>query len=153
MSFNDVNSVEISGNLSSDPDLKYTPSGMAICEVSLAYNKRVKQQNGEYNDKASFHSLKLFGKSAEYFQQQMRKGSHVYIKGELSQETWTDKQGGKKSATRILVDKYLEIAARERSDRQESQQPPPAPTFTPNDRPNPISNDGTVDGVPEDCPF
>jgi single-strand DNA-binding protein len=97
-----INTVAISGNLSADPILKYSPDGMAICEFSVAVNDRHKK--GEtWVDEVSFIGVVAFGKKAENCAEYLEKGSKVSIQGKLKQNSYEDKDGKKISKTKVII--------------------------------------------------
>lgn len=99
------NKVLIAGNLTRDPELKYTPSGTAVCQIGLAVNRRWKDANGETKEEVFFCDCNAFGKTAENIAQYLKKGRCVFIEGRLKRDEWQDKQSGeKRSATRIVVE-------------------------------------------------
>ena len=102
-----LNEVRIAGNLCRDPELKFTPKGTACCEATVAVNKKWTNEVGEKKESATFVGLVLWGKTAESFAQYLKKGSAVYCSGELKQETWDDKETGKKrEKTKVQVDRW-----------------------------------------------
>lgn len=98
-----LNVVAISGNLTRDPELRATGSGMQILKLGVAVNERVKV-NDEWTDKAHFIDCVMFGKRAESVSNYLSKGSKVAIKGRLSYSTWESKDGEKRSKLEVIVD-------------------------------------------------
>ena len=90
MSFNKIILV---GNLGRDPELRYTPQGVAVCDFSMATNERKKDKSGEYQDVPSWFRVTLWRNQAENASKYLKKGSPVYIEGRLSLEEWTDRDG------------------------------------------------------------
>lgn len=90
MSFNKVILV---GNLGRDPELRYTPQGLAVCDFSMATNERKKDKQGEYQDVPTWFKVTLWRNQAENATKYLKKGSPVYIEGRLSQEEWQDRDG------------------------------------------------------------
>lgn len=102
-----VNQVNLAGNLTRDPELRYTPQGKSVCEASIAINKRWTTESGEQKESTVFVSLVIWGKRGEAFAKYLKKGQPVYVSGELSQESWDDKKTGeKKSKTRVTVNDW-----------------------------------------------
>lgn len=95
-----LNKVQLIGNLTRDPELRYTPSGTAVTELGLAVNDRVKRGN-EWVDEATFVDCSLFGKQAETACEYLRKGSSVLIEGRLKLDQW-EKDGKKNSKLRVV---------------------------------------------------
>ena len=100
---NDINAVTLTGRLTKDAELKYTPGGLAIAELSLAVNER-RKKGDEWVDEASFFDVTLFGRSAEALQQYLVKGKQIGVEGKLNQDRWQDKETGQnRSKVKILA--------------------------------------------------
>src|SRR5215469_4555899 len=99
-----VNKVILIGNLGKDPEVKYTPSGMAVANFTLATNERYKDKEGNWQDKTEWHNLVAFQRTAEIVGEYLKKGRSVYVEGKLQTRSWDDKESGqKKYRTEILV--------------------------------------------------
>ena len=99
----DVNRVIEIGHLTRDEELKYTPGGMAIGNLSIAVNRRIKKGQ-EWIDEANFFDVVVFGKQAESLQRFLTKGKQVAVDGFLKQERWQDQQTGQnRSAVKIIA--------------------------------------------------
>ncbi len=99
-----VNKVILIGNLGKDPEVKYTPSGMAVARFTLATNERYKDKEGNWQDKTEWHSLVAFQRTAEIVGEYLKKGRSCYIEGKLQTSSWDDKESGqKKYRTEIIV--------------------------------------------------
>ena len=102
-----VNKVIIVGNLGNDPEVKYTPAGAAITNISVATSESWKDKNsGQTQEKTEWHRIVFFGKLAEIAGEYLRKGSQVYIEGKLQTRKWQDKQGQDKYSTEIICDSF-----------------------------------------------
>ena len=100
-----INRVVLVGNLVRTPEIKRTPSGLAILDLSLAVNDRQKnQQTGEWEDRPSYFDCTMFGKRAESVANYLSKGTKVGIEGKLRQESWTNKEGQKRTKVKVIVD-------------------------------------------------
>jgi single-strand DNA-binding protein len=98
-----VNKVILIGNLGKDPEIKYTPSGMAVAHFSLATNDRVKDKDGNWTDRTEWHNIVLFDRKAEVAGEYLKKGRTVYIEGSIRTNSWDDKETGqKKYRTEII---------------------------------------------------
>ncbi len=98
-----VNKVILIGNLGKDPEVKYTPSGMAVARFSLATNERVKEKDGNWGDRTEWHNVVLFDRKAEVAGEYLKKGRTVYIEGSIRTNSWDDKETGqKKYRTEII---------------------------------------------------
>jgi single-strand DNA-binding protein len=101
------NKVILMGNLTRDPELKTLPRGKAVCELSLAVNKTWKDDNGQKQERTSFFGCSAFGSTAENLAKYFSKGKPILIEGELTQETWEDKETGKKrEKTKVRVERF-----------------------------------------------
>jgi single-strand DNA-binding protein len=99
-----VNKVILLGNLGKDPEVKYTPSGMAIASFSLATTSSAKDKDGNWQDRTEWHNIKAFGRTAEIAGEYLKKGRTVYLEGRIHYDSWDDKETGqKKYMTQILV--------------------------------------------------
>ena len=99
-----VNKVILIGNLGKDPEVKYTPSGMAIARFSIATTDRVKDKEGNWQDRTEWHNLVAFQRTAEIAGEYLKKGGKVYIEGRLHSDSWDDKETGqKKYKTEIII--------------------------------------------------
>jgi single-strand DNA-binding protein len=100
-----LNKVMIAGNLTRDPDTRYTPKGVAVTDVGIAINRTWKNEQGEKQEETTFVDVTAFGRSAEVMQQYLKKGAAVFIEGRLHLDSWTDKQTGqKRSRMRVIAD-------------------------------------------------
>ncbi len=92
------------GNLGKDPEVKYTPSGMAVARFSVATTDRVKDKDGNWQDRTEWHNLVAFQRTAEIAAEYLKKGNKVYIEGRLHSDSWDDKETGqKKYKTEIII--------------------------------------------------
>ena len=101
------NKVILAGNLTRDPELRYTPKGMAIAKVGLAINRKWKSETGEMKEEATFVDVDAFGKTAETIGQYLKKGRPILIEGRLRLDQWEDKQSGqKKSKLGVVMETF-----------------------------------------------
>lgn len=99
-----VNKVILVGNLGQDPKVRYLPSGGAVCSMTLATSESWRDKaTGEQKEQTEWHRVVLFGKLAEVAGEYLRKGSQVYIEGQLRTRKWTDQSGVEKYTTEVLV--------------------------------------------------
>ena len=115
-----MNTVIISGNLGANPEVRTTASGLAVANLSVATNERVKQ-DGEWTDHTEWHRVTVFGKQAEVCGKFLAKGSKVTIQGKLRTRKFADKDGRDKWTTEILADNVEFMG-----QAQTSASPPPA---------------------------
>ena len=100
------NKVILMGNLTRDPELRYTQNNMAICKLGLAVNRRFKDQSGEWREEATFVDITIFGKRGEAFAKFHSKGKPAFIEGELRFDTWEDQSGQKRSKLYVVGDNW-----------------------------------------------
>ena len=98
-----LNKVQLIGNLTRDPELKYTPSGAAVCTFSVATNRQWTTDQGEKKDEADFHRCVAWNKLAEICGQLLKKGRKVYVEGRLQTRSWQDASGVTKYMTEIVI--------------------------------------------------
>jgi single-strand DNA-binding protein len=99
-----VNKVILIGNLGQDPDIRYTPSGAAVANMSIATDEGYKDKSGQQVEKTEWHKIVVFGKLAEICGQYLKKGSKVYVEGKLQTRKWTNKEGQEVYTTEVLLD-------------------------------------------------
>ena len=100
-----VNKVILVGNLGNDPDVRFTPNGSAVANLSLATSESWKDRNtGQQQERTEWHRVVIFGKLAEIAQQYLRKGSKVYIEGKLQTRKWQGQDGQDRYTTEVVVD-------------------------------------------------
>jgi len=97
------NRVILMGNLTRKPEVRFTQSGMAICKVGLAVNRRFKDQSGNWKEEPTFVDVTIFGKRGEAFAKFHDKGKPAFIEGELRLDQWEDKQSGEKRSKLYVV--------------------------------------------------
>jgi len=116
------NKVILMGNLTRDPELKYTPSGMAVVEIGLAVNRKYRNRNtNEMVEETTFVDVEGWGKQAETFNQYMSKGRPVFIEGRLKLDRWETPDGQKRSKMRVVMENFQFIggaAGDQRSDQR-----------------------------------
>lgn len=123
--FGDVNRVTLMGNITNDPDLRYTPSGAAVLSFGLATNRRFKK-NEEWVDEPTYHNIVVW-LSAEPLAQRIRKGTRVYIEGRIQTRSWDNQEGQKQYKTEIVADNVTLIARYEGANDEASKSNNEAP--------------------------
>jgi single-strand DNA-binding protein len=119
-----LNSVNIMGNLTRDPELKYTPSGKTVCSLSLA-NNRVYTKNGEKTTEVSYFDVEVWGAAAENCSKYLTKGSGIIVEGRLRQDRW-EKDGKTQSRVRIIANNIHFMPKKTGAPSAGQQQPAPA---------------------------
>jgi len=108
-----LNKVLLIGNLGKDPELSYTPSGVAVAKFSIATGERWKDQEGNIQERTEWHNIVAWRKLAEICGQYLKKGSRIYLEGKLQSRSWDDKNTGvKRYATDIVADDLIMLDAR-----------------------------------------
>jgi len=101
------NKVILAGNLTRDPELRYTPKGTAVAKLGLAINRTWKTETGETKEEVTFVDVDAFGRTAEVISQYLKKGRPILVEGRLRYETWDDKQtNAKRSKLGVVLDNF-----------------------------------------------
>lgn len=137
-----VNKVIILGNLGRDPELKYMPSGDAVCNFSIATTDTWKDRDGNQQEKTEWHNIVAFKRLAEICGEYLKKGKQVYIEGKLQTRSWEDKDGVKKYTTEIVANQMQMLSRRDEAI-EDSYSPPPSAQSEP-----PQTNDNDDDDLP-----
>jgi single-strand DNA-binding protein len=98
-----INKVILIGNLGRDPELRYTQSGQAVANFSLATTDRFSNREGERQERTEWHRVTVWGKTAENCAQYLNKGRSVYVEGRLQTREWEDKEGQKRRTTEVIA--------------------------------------------------
>jgi len=98
-----LNRVQLIGNLTRDPELRYTPAGTAVCSFSIATNRNWTTDQGEKKEEVEFHRIVAWNKLAELCSQFLLKGRKVYVEGRLATRNWTGQDGAQKQTTEIII--------------------------------------------------
>lgn len=100
-----INKAMLFGNLTRDPELRALPSGMNVCNFSIATNRTYKDRDGKKQEQADFHNIVVFGRQADTVAQYLKKGSTAYVEGRMQTRSWDDKSSGeKKYRTEVVAD-------------------------------------------------
>lgn len=109
-----VNKVILIGNLGRDPEVRYAPSGSAICNVTIATSRQWKDKtSGERQEETEWHRVVFYDRLAEIAGEYLKKGRPVYVEGRLKTRKWTDKDGVEKYTTEIVADQMQLLGSRE----------------------------------------
>jgi len=109
-----VNKVILIGNLGKDPEIRYAPSGSAICNVTIATSRVSKDKtSGERQEQTEWHRVVMFDRLAEIAGEYLKKGKSVYIEGRLQTRKWTDKEGVERYSTEIIANEMTMLGSRE----------------------------------------
>src|SRR5688572_5970876 len=99
-----LNRVLLIGNLTRDPELKYTPQGTAVCDFAIALNEKFKAKDGSWQEKVHYIDIAAWGRTAEVCGEYLKKGRPVFVEGRLSQDRW-EQDGQKRSKIRVTADR------------------------------------------------
>ena len=102
-----LNRVQLIGNLTRDPELRYTPSGTAVCTFGLATNRSWTTDTGEKREETEFHRIVSWNKLAELCSQFLTKGRKAYVEGRLATRNWTAQDGAARNATEVVIDEMI----------------------------------------------
>ena len=107
-----VNKVILVGRLGRDPETRYTGSGQAVANFSVATDESYKDRNGERQKRTEWHKIVVWGKQAEIAQQYLKKGSLVFIEGRIQSREWQDKEGQKRTSFEIVANSFRMLGGR-----------------------------------------
>ncbi len=132
-----LNKCMIIGNLGRDPEMRYTPSGQAVTQFTVATNRRW-QTNGEWQEETEWFRVVVWGQQAERTAERLRKGNKVYVEGRIQTRQWEDQTGAKRYTTELVA---LQVTSLERRERDEDAQ------FGGEDRPSGAAGAGPSSGA------
>jgi single-strand DNA-binding protein len=118
-----INKVILVGNLGGDPETRYTTNGTAVSNFNIATTKRYKDNNGEKQEKTEWHKIVVWGSSAEFCGNYLKKGHKVYIEGELQTRSY-DKDGVKVYVTEVRVNIIQNLSAPIKQETNQADSPP-----------------------------
>ena len=104
-----LNKVMLIGNLTRDPEIKYTPKGTAIADIGLAVNRNYTTEAGEKREEVTFVDVELWGRQAEIVGEYCKKGRPIFVEGRLKLDTWDDKQTGQKRSKLKVVGEQIQL--------------------------------------------
>lgn len=121
-----LNRVQLIGNLTRDPELRYTPSGTPVCTFGLATNRNWTTDSGDKKDEAEFHRIVAWQKLAELCSQFLVKGRKVYVEGRLATRTWQAQDGTQRNATEVVISDMILLDSRRPEEDKMEGSPEPA---------------------------
>ncbi|HUQ85501.1 MAG TPA: single-stranded DNA-binding protein [Candidatus Limnocylindrales bacterium] len=166
-----LNKVQLIGNLTRDPELRYTPNGNAVCSFSIATNRNWTTDSGEKREEVDFHRIIAWNKLGELCSQFLVKGRKVYVEGRLTTRAWTGQDGSQKSTTEVIINdmilldkaggatsEHQEEPREKKEEVEESHEPKEAKPVKKipkseqtEEEPRKVNNDEEV--MPDDIPF
>jgi len=111
MSTRSLNRVTLIGNLTRDPELKYTPQGTAVCTFGLATNREWTDSSGQKQEGVEFHRIVAWGKLGEICSQLLQKGTKAFVEGRLQTRTWKTQDGNDRQITEIVIEEMMALGA------------------------------------------
>ena len=116
-----LNKVFLAGNLTRDPELRYTPGGTAVAQFGMAVNRRFRNREGQMQEEATFVDIEVWARQAETASEYLSKGSPVLIEGRLKLDTWQSKQTGEKRSKLCVVGERVQfLGSRKRSEARDA---------------------------------
>jgi single-strand DNA-binding protein len=146
-----VNKAIVLGNCGRDPEVRYAPSGMAICNLSIATSsKRKDKSSGETIEDTQWHRVTFYDKLAEIVGQYVKKGMRLYVEGRIVYRKYTDKDGAEKTSTEIVANEMQMLSSGDHSDRPSMGAPEQRPAQAAKPAAKPSSG---FDDMDDDIPF
>lgn len=112
MSSRSLNKVQLIGNLTRDPELRYTPTGAAVCTIGLATNRSWVMESGEKKEETEFHRVVAWNKLAELCSQLLTKGRKIYVEGRLRTNQWQGQDGTQRYTTEVVIEDMIILDSR-----------------------------------------
>jgi single-strand DNA-binding protein len=156
MSSRSINKVVLLGNLTRDPELKYTPAGTAVCTFGLATNRSWTTQDGQTKEEAQYHRIVAWQKLAELCSKLLTKGRKVYVEGRITYREYTDKNGQQRNITEIVLDDFIVFSDGKKTEMGEeemSETSSKEETSTPETMEDTSDTNTDEDVNPDDIPF
>jgi len=134
-----LNKVMLIGNMTRDPELRYTPTGVAVCSFGLATNRGWTTESGEKKEEVEFHRIVAWNKLAELCSQLLAKGRKVFVEGRLQTRSWVGQDGSQRQSTEIVIEDMIILDSKRMTDQSqpavaaETPEPVAIPTPAPAD--------------------
>lgn len=159
-----LNKVQLIGNLTRDPELRYTPTGTAVCSFSIATNRGWTTDSGEKKEETDFHRVVAWNKLAELCSQLLSKGRKVYVEGRLANRKYTTQDGQEKQITEIVIEDMLVLDSKRpeggfaESEESHASVPKPVaakpePKAEPEHEAAPAAGEMSSEEIADDIPF
>lgn len=117
-----INKSIIIGRLGKEPELKYTQSGSAVCNITVATSENWTDKDGNKQEKTEWHRVVIYGKQAESCNQYLTKGKQIYVEGKIQTRNWENKEGQKVYTTEIIANTVKFLSQNEEPKQQETQE-------------------------------
>jgi single-strand DNA-binding protein len=122
-----LNKCMIIGNLGKDPEMRYTPSGQAVTQFTVAVNRNYKDQQGERQEETEWFRVVAWAQQAEFAAEYLRKGAKVYVEGRIQTRQWEGQDGQKRYTTELVANTIQTLERRQREEGDGGSQLPPEP--------------------------
>ena len=143
-----LNKVMIIGNLGRDPEMRYTPSGQAVTQFSVATNRNYRDPQGEWQSETEWFRVVVWAEQAERVAESLRKGHKVFVEGRLQTRQWEDQTGNKRYTTELIANRVQSLERRDREDGP----PPGEPSGSSSEGPAPSGPSSSAQDF-DDLPF
>ncbi len=162
MASRSINKAILLGNLTRDPELKYTPTGAAVCSFGIATNRTWTTAEGQTKEDVQYHRVTAWNKLAELCGKLLVKGRKIYMEGRITYRNYTDKAGVPKSITEIILDDFILLDAKRDGQGDhtagaasyDNHSAPAAPDHTPSVDDTPVEQSPEDESIkPSDIPF
>lgn len=151
--FDDINEVRLMGNVTNDPDLRYTPGGTAVLSFGMATNRRYQKDN-EWVDEPTYHNVVVWGTRAQSLAQRIKKGTKVHVAGRIQTRSWDGTDGKKNYKTEVVSDNVILIARYNEGSNDDlpaAASTPRQDSRTTSKADNSVATEASID--PDDLPF
>ena len=142
-----INKAILIGNLGRDPEVRYTPNGLAIANFTIATSETFNNKSGERETRTEWHRIVAFGKLGEICGEYLAKGKQVYIEGRIQTRDWEDKDGNRRSTTEIVASQMQMLGTKEPAGASR-QSFDPRDSSLPEETPGPPYPDSQDDDIP-----
>ena len=143
-----LNKCMIIGNLGKDPEMRYTPSGQAVTQFTVACNRNYKDAQGERQEETEWFRVVAWGQQAEFSAEYLRKGNKVFVEGRIQTRQWQDQQGQKRYTTEIVATNMQMLGSRGERSEAPAGQPDHGATVPPDDSVTTDFGGGPDDDIP-----
>ena len=146
-----LNKVFLMGNLTRDPELRYTPNGTAVVDFGMAINRTwTSRQGGEKREETCFVDVQAWARSAEVISEYCSKGRPIFIEGRLKLDTWEGRDGQRRSKHRVIVENFQFLGPRTGKRAATNAEPRPASPSSEASPAQPPAGDAPAENAPED---
>jgi len=148
-----LNRVQLIGNLTRDPELRYTPNGTAVCSFGIATNRNWTTESGEKKDEAEFHNIVSWNKLAELCSQFLTKGGKVFVEGRLATRTWQGQDGAQRTKTEIVISDMILLDGKKPTGAEDTEEKVEEKPKEEKEGKEETSQEPSDEVAPDDIPF